>query len=128
METLITNDIRVSIDSNYSPGSSNPAAAKFIFTYRVTIENLGNDRVQLLKRHWKIFDAAGAKREVKGDGVIGRQPILHPGEKHQYSSWCPLTSALGYMYGSYLFINTNNDQTFNVRIPKFNLIAPQVLN
>lgn len=128
METLITNDIRVSVESSYSPDYSNPAASKYIFVYRIVIENLGNETVQLLKRHWSIFDAGGSHREVDGEGVIGQQPILTPGEKHQYTSWCPLASAMGYMSGYYLFNSNVRNQTFKVHIPKFNLIAPQVLN
>jgi len=128
MKTLITNDIRVSVDSKYSPDYSNPAADKYIFVYRVIIENLGRETVQLLERHWSIFDAGGSLREVDGEGVIGQQPILTPGEKHQYTSWCPLTSAIGYMKGYYLFKSDTRTQTFKADIPKFNLIAPETLN
>lgn len=128
METLITNDIRVSVESHYSPDYSNPAAAKYIFVYRIIIENLGHETVQLLKRHWLIFDAGGSRRQVDGEGVIGQQPILHPGEQHQYTSWCPLAAPIGYMSGHYEFKDTIQERTFSVRIPKFNLIAPQVLN
>ena len=128
METLITKDIRVSVDSSYSPDYSNPNAAKYIFVYRVIIENLGDETVQLLKRHWSIFDAGGNPREVDGEGVIGQQPVLTPGEKHQYTSWCPLASAIGYMQGYYLFRNNLKNKIFKVHIPKFNLIAPQALN
>ena len=128
METLITNDIRVSVDSSYSPDYSNPTASKYIFVYRIEIENLGDETVQLLKRHWSIFDAGAGQRAVDGEGVIGQQPVLSPGEKHQYTSWCPLASSVGFMTGYYLFKSTMRADTFQVNIPKFNLIAPQILN
>ena len=128
METLITKNIRISVVSSYREDYSNPSASKFIFVYRIIIENLGTEPVQLLKRRWFIFDSDGTKREVEGEGVIGQQPILQAGESHQYSSWCPLSSGLGYMRGSYVFRNLTSQKPFSARIPQFNLLAPQVLN
>ncbi|MBK8502345.1 MAG: Co2+/Mg2+ efflux protein ApaG [Saprospiraceae bacterium] len=128
METLITNGIRISVDPQFEPQHSNPLHAKFLFSYHITIENLSEYPVQLMARHWHIFDSIGIKREVIGDGVIGQQPILEPRQVHEYSSWCPLTTGIGKMYGHYKMQRLDNDYTFEVEIPSFDLIAPIQLN
>ncbi len=124
METLITNGIQISVNTFYRKDQSDPYAFQFIFGYHVTIENLGDQPVQLLSRHWTIYDSIGSTREVNGDGIVGLQPVLNPGESHKYQSWCPLTSDMGYMSGSYLMQNLQDNTTFRAAIPKFNLIAP----
>jgi ApaG protein len=128
METLITNGIKISVDPHFEPQHSNPLHGKFLFSYHITIENLSEYAVQLMARHWHIFDSIGIKREVIGDGVIGQQPILEPRQVHEYSSWCPLTTGLGKMYGHYTMQRLDNDHTFEVVIPSFDLIAPIQLN
>jgi ApaG protein len=128
METLITNGIKITVDTQFEPLHSNALENKYLYSYHIAIENLSEYTVQLLSRHWFIFDSIGVKREVKGDGVIGQQPILQPGQLHEYSSWCPLTTALGRMYGSYLMRRLNDQSTFKVEIPVFELLAPVKLN
>jgi ApaG protein len=128
MDTLTTNDIKVSVETFYQSGYSNPLEEKYIFAYRITIENLGDQTVQLLRRHWIIKDSSGEIREVEGEGVIGKQPVLAPGEIHQYMSWCPLRTELGKMSGSYLMIHQSNGKEFHVNIPEFRLVAPFRMN
>jgi ApaG protein len=128
METLITNGIKISVEHQFEPQHSNPLHNKFLFSYHITIENLSEHTVQLLSRHWHIFDSIGIKREVIGDGVIGQQPVLQPGQVHEYSSWCPLTTTLGKMYGHYIMKRLHDYVEFEVEIPPFELTAPIQLN
>ena len=128
MEILITNDIKICVQPKYEPEYSQPPASKYIFSYQITIENLGQDTVQLLRRHWIIWDSNGATREVEGEGVVGQQPVLEPGESYTYSSWCNLTTPIGKMFGVFLMCKTTEEQQFLVTIPEFRLISPAVLN
>ena len=128
METLTTKGIKVSVESFYQETQSRPLDRKYVFAYRITIENGSRYTVQLLRRHWHIVDSNDQRREVEGEGVIGQQPVLAPGESHQYVSWCPLTSEIGKMYGTYLMVRPEDQRTFDVRIPEFKLIAPFKLN
>ena len=128
LETLITRGIRISVTVDYQPAFSKPAEAQFIFSYEITIENQSNLTVQLLRRHWHILDSLGIAREVEGEGVVGQQPILNPGECHVYQSWCPLRTPIGLMTGTYLMENGEDHSTFLVRIPEFRLVAPFVCN
>lgn len=124
MDTLITKDIKVSVETFYQPDYSKPVEFKHIFAYRITIQNLGGNVVQLLRRHWFIFDSNGLIREVEGEGVIGKQPVLAPGETHQYVSWCHLYTDMGKMYGTYQMLDRETREHFEVDIPEFRLIAP----
>ncbi len=128
MDTLITNDVRISAEPFYQPGYSKPERSEYVFAYRITIENLNPFTVQLLRRHWHIFDSGGFRREVEGEGVIGKQPVLDQGHVHQYVSWCNLTTEIGSMRGTYLFQRMDTGETFDVEIPVFRLIAPYRLN
>lgn len=128
MHTLITRGIKVSVEVYYQPAYSRPLELKYIFAYHITIENLSQDTVQLLRRHWIIFDSNGLIREVEGEGVIGKQPILAPGEVHQYASWSPLMTEMGKMSGTYLFQRQSDAEHFWVKIPEFQLLAPFKLN
>lgn len=128
MKAQITNDIKVSVEAKYEPLHSKPSGGKFLFSYHITIENLSEHVVQLLSRRWQIFDSAGVRREVKGEGVIGQQPILSPGQIHEYSSWCPLSTPVGKMRGIYTMIRRDNSVEFDVAIPEFALMAPAKLN
>ena len=89
----------------------------------MTIDNQGNEKVQLVNRHWKIIDANGILQEVRGKGVVGEQPILNPGEKFEYTSGTPLTTSSGFMEGSYE-MQSDNGNTFDVQIPQFSLDTP----
>ncbi len=128
MDTLITNDVRVSVETFFQPRYSNPEREEFVFAYRITIENLNPFTIQLLRRHWIIFDANSDYREVEGEGVVGQQPILEPGGVHQYVSWSNLKCEIGSMRGTYSFVRFDTDEHFQVDIPVFRLIAPHRLN
>lgn len=128
MEALTTNGITVRVEPTYQEKHSQPSAWRFIFSYRILIENNSPNTVQLLRRHWFIVEGNGEVREVEGEGIVGKQPVLRPGETHQYSSWCPIRSDLGKMYGSFLMIRTDTGDAFEVDIPEFKLVAPAKLN
>ena len=128
METLITNGIKISVETFYQKSYSRPLENKYIFAYRIYIENLSSKTVRLMRRHWYIKDSSGTIREVEGEGVIGKQPTLSPGESHQYVSWSPLVSDIGKMYGTFLMLNKDTGSQFRVSIPEFKLIAPFKLN
>ena len=128
MISQTTRGIKVSVEPTYQPAYSNPDNLKFVFSYQITIENLSDASVQLLRRHWTIVDSNHLKREVEGEGVIGKQPILHPGDSHQYSSWCPITTPMGKMFGTFLMVNLENKERFKAVVPDFQLIAPFKLN
>lgn len=128
MDALITNGIKISVETFFQPGYSDAAAHKFVFAYRITIENTSQETVQLLRRHWFIKDANSDVREVEGEGVIGKQPVIAPGQAHQYVSWCDLSSEIGKMYGTYLMRRDADSTTFKAAIPEFTMIVPYKLN
>jgi len=128
METITTNGITISVEAFYMENESQPGQRKHIFSYHVTIENVSNDTVQLLRRHWYIIESSGNLREVKGDGVIGQQPTLAPGESHSYKSWAQITADFGKMLGTYHMISPLTNKEFEVQIPAFKLIAKHRLN
>ena len=113
-----TQGVEVEVIPEYLPEESAPDDNQFIFSYHVTITNQSESIVQLLSRHWIITDGKGAVREVKGDGVVGEQPELAPGEKHSYSSFCPLPTPTGNMRGSFQMTNQAGAK-FDVKIPLF---------
>ncbi len=128
MTTQTTSGVKISVESTYQSEYSNPDNEHFMFAYRITIENNSEYTVQLLRRHWNIFDSTGDIKKVDGDGVVGEQPILAPGESHQYVSGCNLKSDLGFMEGYYEMIREIDNSIFHVHIPRFNLIASYRLN
>ncbi len=128
MTVAVTHNIRVSVETFYQADYSYPMSQHFMFAYRIVIQNNSENTVQLLRRHWHIIDGNGQKREVEGEGVIGEQPVLHPGEQFEYISGCDLKTDTGKMYGTYLMQNTHNGNLFKVIIPEFIMIAPLKLN
>jgi ApaG protein len=124
MANKISEGMEVSVETFYQPDYSNPISGEYMFAYRITIENHNGFAVKLHRRHWHIFDSNGSYREVEGEGVVGVQPILQPGERYQYVSGCNLRTEMGKMYGSYTMENLNNKQTFEVNIPVFEMIVP----
>jgi ApaG protein len=124
----ITEGVKVSVETTYQPEYSNPANEHFMFAYKVRIENLGNYSVQLISRHWDIFDSNGTKREVEGEGVVGLQPIIEPGNSHEYVSGCNLKTDIGSMKGTYQMKRLVDYELLEVKIPEFALIAPFKLN
>jgi ApaG protein len=128
MVTTITDGVKVSVETIYQPEYSNPANDHFMFAYKVNIENMGTYAVRLLSRHWHIFDSNGAKREVEGEGVVGQQPVIEPGQSHEYVSGCNLKTDMGSMRGAYQMSRLIDHTVFDVQIPEFYLIAPYRLN
>lgn len=128
MVTKITEGVKVSVETIYQPEYSNPVNEHFMFAYRVKIENMGDYTVQLMSRKWSIFDSNGTKRQVEGEGVVGQQPIIEPGENHEYVSGCNLKTDIGTMKGSYEMVRVVDGQKFQVKIPEFQLIALYKLN
>ena len=128
MISTISEGIEVTVETFYQADYSNPLKGEFMFAYRITIENHNKFTVKLLRRHWFIFDINAEHREVEGEGVVGVQPVLLPGENYQYVSGCNLKTEMGRMSGSYQMENENNKQLFSVNIPSFDLVAPSKLN
>jgi ApaG protein len=128
MISQITKGVKVTVRTLFQPAFSRPEMSHFLFTYRILIENRSEYSVQLLRRHWYIFDSNGEHREVEGDGVVGQQPVLMPNEVYEYESACNLTTDMGKMRGVYQMIRIIDKENFNVEIPEFKLIAPQRLN
>lgn len=126
--TAVTKDISVSVEVIYQPKHSNVEISQYVFSYNVTIKNLGKSTVQLLRRHWIIFESNATKREVRGEGVIGEFPIILPNETYSYSSWCPIQNTLGYMEGVYLMKDIETNELFDVAIPRFQLVETAQLN
>jgi len=128
MVSNVTEGVRVSVESFYQQDYSNPLNGEFMFAYRVTIENHNSFSIQLLRRHWFIFDSNSTKREVEGDGVVGMQPTIEPGEQYQYISGCNLKSEMGTMHGEYVMKNLFSENEFNVKIPEFQMTVPFKMN
>ncbi|MEY3678040.1 MAG: hypothetical protein RI924_181 [Bacteroidota bacterium] len=128
MVTQITDGVKVSVETMYQSEYSNPAQEHYMFAYKITIENLGDYTVQLMRRHWQIFDSNGSIREVEGEGVVGEQPVIEPGERHEYVSGCNLKTDMGSMKGTYLMRRLMDNQEVAVKIPEFHLITPYRLN
>ncbi|HXS55383.1 MAG TPA: Co2+/Mg2+ efflux protein ApaG [Hanamia sp.] len=128
MISKISEGLTVSVETFYQPEYSNPLNSEFMFAYRITLENNNVFPVQLLRRHWYIFDSNAEHREVEGEGVIGVQPKINPGEKYQYVSGCNLRSEIGKMHGMYFMENIYDKQTFIINIPAFDLVVPSKMN
>lgn len=128
METLITSGVEVQVETIFQPEHSNVLKSDFLFAYHITLFNHNNFTIQLLRRKWKISDSNFDVRWVEGDGVVGRQPVLYPGDSFQYVSGCNLLTAIGKMEGIYVFENKQERKEFEVKIPAFKLIAPVILN
>lgn len=128
MVIQITEGVKVSVESVFQTEYSNPENEHYMFAYHISIENLSNNSIQLLRRHWSIFDSNGSTRELEGEGVVGLQPHIGPGESHKYVSGCNLQSDMGYMEGKYKMVRDVDGSTFEVEIPRFNLIATYRLN
>ncbi len=126
--TLVTNGVLVNVQVYYNHEYSNSADNKHIFVYKISLKNLNNFTIQLLRRHWIIFDSNGFKNVVDGEGVIGKQPFLLPDEVHQYSSWASITSEMGNMEGTYTMQNMDTSELFEVNVPNFLLITPVKMN
>jgi ApaG protein len=127
MSTAITNGILVTVRSEYMPERSSVSSRQFAFAYTVRIENQGEAAAQLRSRHWIISDANGNVQEVRGEGVVGEQPVLHPGEQFEYTSSCVIATAAGTMRGTYQMVRADGDG-FDAQIAPFRLGLPVTLN
>ncbi len=120
-------DIRVQVSTDYVDDQSRPESGRYVFAYTITIANNGDVPVRLLSRHWVITDANGKVQEVSGDGVVGEQPHLNPGEKFRYSSGAVLETPVGAMQGLYR-MEADNGVEFDAPIAPFTLAVPGVLH
>src|ERR1700722_107829 len=118
-----TRNIRVRVQAQYDPSRSSPQRSQWFFLYTVRITNESRDRVQLMSRHWIITDAMGKVKEVQGPGVVGKQPVLAPGQSFEYTSGCPLTTPFGSMHGTYQMLNQAAEK-FDIEIAPFALTEP----
>lgn len=125
---MISEGVKVSVETFYQADYSNPLQSEFMFAYRISLENHNAFPVKLLRRHWHIFDSNGSNREVEGEGVVGIQPTLQPGENYQYVSGCNLRTEMGKMHGTYQMENLHSKQMFMVSIPSFEMIVPMKNN
>jgi ApaG protein len=128
MTKTLTHGIEISVECKFWPEQSSPKDNLYFFIYYITIENKSTETVQLIKRHWDIFDSINEKRMVDGIGVVGETPIIEPGEKYEYNSGCNLVSEVGFMKGYYTMKKLKDGTEVDVEIPQFNLIVPAKLN
>ena len=126
--TQVTHGIKISVETKFHTEHSNAGNRHFQFVYIVTIENKSHYAVQLVSRHWNIFDSSNEQSKIDGDGVVGERPTLEPGEIFEYESACCLATDIGKMSGSYLMERKIDKAQFLVTIPEFELIVPQRLN
>lgn len=123
MYRAVTRQIEVTVEPAYLPERSSSDKHQYFWSYTVVIINSGEETVQLKTRHWVITDAAGHVQEVKGEGVVGEQPVLGPGERFEYTSGVPLPTSSGFMRGRYQMVN-GDGEPFEIDVPAFSLDSP----
>ena len=123
MYSATTHSIVITVEPHYLDEESEPGDHRYVWSYKVKIENQGEQTVQLKRRYWRIIDASGRTQEVRGDGVVGEQPVLAPGESFEYTSGTPLTTSSGIMAGRY-YMETTDGRGLEVDIPAFSLDSP----
>jgi len=126
--TEVTAGICVSVETFFQPSHSNPSQSHYVFAYRITIKNDSENAVRLKRRHWYIIDSDNSRREVEGEGVVGEQPYIAPGESYRYVSGCNLNTEIGKMFGTYLMERQLDKKLFFVKIPEFKMVVPCKLN
>ena len=122
-----TNGIRVQVTTKYLSERSSPREQEYWFAYFIRISNVGDETAQLISRHWVITNADGEEQEVRGEGVVGEQPVLAPGAVYNYNSFCNLKTSVGTMHGEYTMVRPTGD-LFEARIAPFTLAIPNALN
>lgn len=127
MDSELNDTIKVDVDTVYIESESDPDNNRYVFAYTITIKNVGEIAAKLLTRHWVIQDANGKTQEVHGEGVIGEQPYLRPGEGFKYTSGTMLETSMGTMGGSYL-MQSDNGEEFKAPIAEFLLSTPHTLH
>ena len=128
MSEAITQGVRIRATAFFVAERSAPARGVYFFAYKMEITNTGDDSVRLISRHWVITDGQGEVQEVRGEGVVGSQPLLRPGESFAYTSACPLSTAVGTMEGTYRMDFEDTEGGFGAVIAPFTLAAPYALN
>ncbi len=123
MYRAVTRQIEVTVEPNYLPDRSSADKNQFFWSYTIVIRNRGPETVQLRTRHWVITDASGRSQDVRGEGVVGEQPVLGPGEHFEYTSGVPLPTPSGFMTGSYEMV-TETGEKFDIEVPTFSLDSP----
>ena len=121
------NNVIVNAVSEFIPELSKKNDSNYYYLYEVTIQNKSRKKIKLLSRHWDISDGSGNKKKIDGDGVVGKNPIINPGEMFKYKSYCPLKTEFGFMSGFYTMKNEDGD-VFKVAIPEFPLVLNNVIN
>ncbi len=127
MNSSVDHNVKVQAEAFFIEEQSLPERGQYVFAYRITIRNDGNVPAKLITRHWVITDANGKIQEVRGEGVVGEQPYLRPGEEFQYTSGAILETPVGTMQGSYQMM-TDNGTHFDAEIPAFTLAIPRTLH
>jgi ApaG protein len=127
MSSAVTDGIRVEVKSDYRPERSEPQRRRWLFSYTVTISNEGTAPAQLVTRHWIILDGNGHREDVRGDGVVGHQPRLEPGQSFEYTSFCVLQTSHGSMRGTYQMVRDGGEK-FDAVIAPFPLVIPELVN
>ena len=130
MYRAVTRQIEVTVEPNFLPERSSVEKSQYYWSYTIVITNSGEQTVQLRTRHWIITDGAGRTQEVRGEGVVGAQPVLAPGERFEYTSFVPLPTTSGFMTGRYQMVSASGEQ-FEIDVPMFSLDSPdskRVLN
>ena len=122
--SIETRGVTVRVSVSFLPEQSEPANGRWFWAYHIRLENDGDQEVQLLTRRWIITDGRGARHSVEGEGVVGEQPVIAPGQSYDYVSGCPLDTPTGTMEGSYQMIGADGE-IFDARIPRFQLIGPE---
>ena len=126
-EPIPAHQIRVDVETSYLPDQSDPGKPRFVFSYTITIRNEGREPAKLLTRHWIFTDANGKVQEVRGDGVVGEQPHLKPGQGFRYSSAAVIETPVGVMQGSYQMV-ADDGHHFDAPIAQFTLSIPRTVH
>ena len=128
MVTLTTHEVTVSAESTFQRQYSEPSKEQYVFSYRIEIKNCGDRPVQLLARRWEVIDGAGERRRVEGEGVVGQQPVIQPGQSYGYNSWVQMDTRMGAMQGNYIMSKLDRrgrEMYFEATVPKFMHVAPR---
>lgn len=128
MVQQVTKGIKISVETHFEGTFFKEQCLHYAFRYQITIENQGKDSVQLNSRYWKIKDSLNNDEVVTGEGVVGKKPVIKPGDSHTYTSGCLLLSPIGAMRGYYNMVNLTTTRKFKVKVPTFKLFAPSAMN
>ncbi|HTO63935.1 MAG TPA: Co2+/Mg2+ efflux protein ApaG [Bradyrhizobium sp.] len=125
MYRAVTRQIEVTVEPNFLPDRSSAEQSKYFWSYTIVITNSSEQTVQLRERYWIITDASGHQQHIRGEGVVGEQPVLAPGERFEYTSGVPLSTASGFMAGRYQMVSESGER-FEIEVPTFSLDSPDI--